>query len=305
MNKPYPFEELKKLLAENSAVEIYVPTDPNFDQMAAALALRLVLGKFGKSVSVISSSPMTVEFSHLVGVDLVGQKSDGGKDLMITLNYSLDQIEKVSYNDDGGKLNLVVQPKINAPRVEKDQLDFSYQGGNKGLPILLGVDDPYRLGSLSNQVDFTQAVNITTSPNSLLGKLNIVDPEASSYSEIIVGIISGLGLAFNEDAANNLFLGLDKATNSFLSENSGPDTFEAAAVCLRWGAKKPLKEPVKTPFFEKSPAIDRAQPVAKPRVEEYQSPKFPRKPDKPEEQANRNSPSPDWFEPKIFKSSKT
>lgn len=297
MNKAYPFEELKKLLEQNTAVEIYVPVEPNFDQMAAALALRLVLGKLGKSVSVISPSPMTVEFSHLVGVDLVGQKSDGGRDLIITFNYSLDQIEKVSYNDEGGKLNLVVQPKVNAPRVEKDQLNFSYQGGDKGLQILLGIDDPYRLGPLANQVNFTQAVNITTFPNSSLGKLNISDTEASSYSEIIVGIISGLGLAFDQDTANNLFLGLDKATNSFLSENSGPDTFEAAAVCLRWGAKRPAKVQVNTPLFEKR------QPILKPKSEGFQSQKFQKKSDKPEEQGNRNSPSPDWFKPKILKSS--
>jgi len=300
MNKPYPFEELKKLLEQNSAVEIYVPTDPSFDQMAAALALRLVLGKMGKAVSVISPTPMTVEFSHLVGVDLVGQKSEGGRDLIITFNYPLEQIEKVSYNDEGGKLNLVVQPKADAPRVEKDQLNYSYQGGSRGLPILLGIDDPYRLGSAANQVDFSQAVNIATFTSSSSGRLNIFDPEASCYCEMMVGLISGLGLAFDQDTANNLFLGLDKATNSFMAENSGPDTFEAAAVCLRWGAKRPVKSPVSQPFFEKTPVFEKKPAIIKPKNEPLQSPKLAKKPADP---VNSNSPSPDWFEPKIFKSS--
>jgi nanoRNase/pAp phosphatase (c-di-AMP/oligoRNAs hydrolase) len=131
MNKSYPFEELRQLIDQNQSVTIFLPDRPQFDEVAAALALKLALEKKGKQTAVLASTSMTVEFSQLVGIDTIGQKNETGQNLVIILNYPLEQIEKVSYNDNGGKLNLVIQPKAGAPRVEKDQTEFTYEGENK------------------------------------------------------------------------------------------------------------------------------------------------------------------------------
>lgn len=297
MNKAYPFGELKSLLDQAQAVEIFLPTNPKFDQVAAALALKLALVKAGKSTSVLSPSLMIVEFSHLVGVDTIGEKAAGGRDLVVSLNYPLDQIEKVSYNDEGSRLNLVIQPKEGAPKVEKDQLVFSYQGGGKSLQITVGVDNPSRLSQLGAQLDFSQVVNVDNSAsNSQYGKLNLVDGNASSCSEMAVAIISGLNLSVDQDIANNLYLGLRESTHNFSAENIGADTFEAASICLRWGAKRSTGIFVQKPVFEKNTV---------PQKPKSQTPiKFtgPQKPPISPPQ-NSNSPSPDWLEPKIFKSS--
>jgi len=278
MNKPYPFEELKGLIDQNQSVTIFLPDRPQFDEVAAALALKLALEKKGKQTAVLASTSMTVEFSQLVGVDTIGKRNEMGHNLVITLNYPLEQIEKVSYNDNGGKLNLVIQPKAGAPRVEKTQTEFSYEGGNKDLQIVIGAKDITSLGQISGQLDPQSAVNITRFAGGNFGRLNIVDAEASSYSEMMVAILYNLGFMVDEDIANNLYLGLGKATQNFLAENVGPETFEAASLCLRWGAKRSVG------FVPKKPIFD-------------QKPKPPPKLD------SSSAPSPDWFEPKIFKSS--
>jgi hypothetical protein len=295
MNKSYPFGELKNLLDQSQALEIFLPVNPKFDQVAAALALKLALTKKGKPASVLSASPMIVEFSHLVGVDTIGEKVGNGRDLVISFNYPLDQIEKVSYNDEGGRLNLVVQSKEGVPKIEKDQLIFSYQGGEKGLQVTVGVDNPSRLGQLGNQLDFNRTVNVDNSPNnSHYGKINVVDADSSSCSEMAVALISGLGLPVDQDVANNLYLGLKESTGNFTTGNVGADTFEAASLCLRWGAKGPTGAVIQKPVFGKT--------QIQPKSRQPQPGKFMGGSPKPPPQDN-SAPSPDWLEPKIFKSS--
>jgi hypothetical protein len=97
---------------------------------------------------------------------------------------------------------------------------------------------------------------------------------------MMVAILYNLGFMVDEDIANNLYLGLGKATQNFLGENVGPDTFEAASLCLRWGAKRSVGFVPRKPIFDQKPQFHPKAQVSKP-----------------------SPPSPDWFEPKIFKSS--
>src|SRR4030042_992447 len=110
MNDSYPFNELQPQLSSGRNFLIAFPQRANFDQVAASLALYLSLRKAGKNVHIVSPEPMRVEFSHLVGVDKVSNKITGG-DLVVTLDFPIANIDKVSYNDEGGKLNLVVKGK--------------------------------------------------------------------------------------------------------------------------------------------------------------------------------------------------
>lgn len=285
MNKPYPFEELRQLIEQNQSVSIFLPTNPQFDQVASALALKLALEKKGKMAAVLSPSPATVEFSQLVGVDTIGEKNEFGQNLVITLDYPLAQIEKVSYNDNGGKLNLIVQPKTGSPPLQKNQAVFSYEGGNKSLQIVLGVTDLSALGSLADQIDSSNLVTLSRMSGGNFGKLNIFDPKASCCSEMVAAILFNLGFMVDEDIAGNLYLGLSNATRNFSSDDIGPGTFEAAAVCLRWGAKKSVGFVTRKPVFEGE-----------------QRPAQKHLPPKPIRNVS-SPPSPDWLEPKIFKSS--
>lgn len=297
MNKPYPFEELRNLIEQASSLAIIIPGNPQFDQVAAALAFKLASQKKGKPAAVLCPTAMTVEFNRLVGVETIGEKNESGSDLVVSLNYPLDQIEKVSYNDEGGKLNLVIQPKVNAPRPEKNQIQFSYQGGNKNLTVLMGVNNIASLGQLANNLDLQNAISINRFPGSQnTGGLNILDQEASSFCEIVVALISNLGWMADEDIAGNLLSGLEKVTRNFSAENIGPDAFEAVAVCLRWGAKRTvLLAESQKPVFENKPQAgfkNQSRPFNEPKQNRPAAGQNPSR-----------QPSPDWLEPKIFKSS--
>lgn len=274
MNKSYPSDEIKKLLEPAQSALVVIPSSPNFDQVASGLALYLAILKSGKQATVLSPEAMTVEFSHLVGVDKIGDQMPSGE-LVLTINAPIDNIEKVSSTDEGGKLNLTIRPKPGTAVVKPEDISFSQIGQ---VPDVIFVIEARRLDSLGsiykgNENLFSEKsiINISHYPKAeQFGAVNVIDPSSPCASEIVVGLIENLGIASDEDIATNLLLGLRNGTANFQSSQVNPETFEAAALCLRWGAGKP-QAPIRQ-NNEEAPS-----PVA--------------------------APSPDWFEPKIYKGS--
>lgn len=283
------FSSVRESLAPAQTVFILLPQNPNLDKIAASLALFLSLKKAGKQVTVACPTEMTVEFSALVGVDRVQTKL-AGRDLTISFDYIEDSIEKVSYNIENNKFNLVIQPKVGFPPLSTDKVSYSYSGGEADLVFTVGARDLKDLGSLYQEsksiLEKQPIVAIDNSSNRQFGKINLVEPNAPSCSEIIAHLISRLGLPVDEDIASNLLLGIERATKNFSSPRVGAATFEAAAFCLRAGARR-------TTLRRKLERRPKKKVPLKPMPTEVSAAK------KPEE--SKEKPSPDWLEPKIYK----
>ncbi len=289
MNKVYPFPELQQKISEAQKILLALPPQPSFDKVASALSLFLSLQTSGKTVFVVCPSPMTVEYNHLVGVDKITDKVEGS-DLIISFNYPAEQIEKVSYNDDNNQPNLVIQVKPGAPKLSEKLARFSYSGADVDLIFSFGIKDPNRLSQYFSNSS-PAIVYLDTDPNvSPYGQINIIDPQSSSFSEIVLGIISGLGLPLEIDTAQNILSGIWNQTNSLTSPKVSADTYESVAICLRLGALKPqnFSQPRKQIF---SPPQKQKKKDIKPEAKTSSVP----------EESPQNPP-PDWFEPKIFKS---
>jgi nanoRNase/pAp phosphatase (c-di-AMP/oligoRNAs hydrolase) len=287
--------QVQSALATAQTIFIVLPQNPNFDQVAAALALYLSLGATKKSVSIGCSTEMTVGFSSLVGVDKIENKLQGGKDsLKITFDYIEEAIEKVSYNIEEGKFNLVVKPKPGHPPLDSDKVKFSYTGGKVNLIFTIGAGSLKSLGGLyqANQEAFKEAqiVNLdNNSRNQEYGQINLIDSSAASLSEEVVQLIRFLRLLTDKDIGTNLYQGIERATNHFSSAKVKADTFEAAAFCLRMGARREVR------FSSKK--IKKAKSPLKPMTAKVSALKEPVQ--KKEEESEK--PKPDWFEPKIYK----
>lgn len=291
MNKNYPLNDLQSKIGANQKILIYLPVNPNFDQVAAALALSLSLQETGKTVSVICPTQITVEFNRLVGVDKIIGKTKG-TDLVIGFNYPSDQIEKVSYNDEGGRPSVVIQPKVGGPQLTENSVTFSYAGSGAGLAITCGVKSLNQLPKVEQDIlSSCEVINIDADQaNEGFGLLKVVDLDASCVSEMSLGIILGLSLPFGRDIAQNLLSGIWQSTGGMVKTNVGPDTYEAIAICLRIGAQRPQEGVYSQQQTLKS----------KPKFEQRETRET--KEEKKPVQSPANPPA-DWFEPKIFKGS--
>lgn len=303
MLKNYPFGQIREKLASSVKTLIILPANPGFDAVASALALRLALTENSKNVLVFCPRPMTVEFNHLVGVDQVSQKLQG-TDMIITLNYPVDQIERVSYNDDNGTPNVVIQPKNGAPQLSENMSNFHFAGVGADLIFAVGVSDLSAVGDPANFQNAT-IVDINLENQGLnQGTIQVIDPIASSLSEITLGLISGLSLPVGLDTAQNLLDGLWQATNSLTGITVGADTYEAVSVCLRSGAQKPAGQPTNTPTRQSN-----RDNLVKPKTQTFTPPqKISTDPDVvPPMNPNsaRTTPPTDWLQPKIYRGTST
>lgn len=283
---------VQSALTTAQSIFIVLPQNPSFDKVAASLGLYLSLTKAGKSVEIGSPTEMRVEFSSLVGVDKIKDSFQGGKDsLTVSFDYVEEAIEKVSYNIEGGKFNLVIKPKPGHPPLDSERVEYSYTGGKVDLIFTVGASSLDDLGNIykDNQKAFaeSQIINFDSNPrNQEYGQVNLVDPTAASLSEDVVSLIAQLRLPTDGDIGSNLLLGIERATNRFSSARVGSETYEAAAFCLKIGARRPIKKTFEKPLKYKTPLKPMPPKVSaqkKPAEEEEEKPK------------------PDWLEPKIYK----
>lgn len=226
--KNYNVSEIKNLLTTAKTALIAVP-QLSVDSIGSALALAILLKKSNIAAKVFCPQKTDANYTKLSGLELLTDIYNAN-DLIVTLDYPLDQIEKVTYNQDNGKLNLVVQTKDGSPKVAENQILITNQAVAADINFILG--DEALLGANANIVTKGNWINI--SPISIekpWAKASVVDQDAP-FSEIFTFLLPMLGLELNPDSAKNLLIALRVATQSF-SINVSPETFEAGANCLR------------------------------------------------------------------------
>jgi len=226
--KNYNVSEIKNLISTAKTALIAVP-QLSVDSMGSALALALLLKKSNINTKVFCPTKTDANYTKLSGLELLTDTYNVN-DLIVTLDYPLDQIEKVTYNQDGGKLNLVVQTKDGSPKVAENQILISNQASTADINFIFGEES--LLGINSNMVNKGNWINISPSVvEKPWAKVNIIDQDAP-FSEILTFLLPMIGLELTPDSAKNLLIALRVATQSF-SINVSPETFEAGANCLR------------------------------------------------------------------------
>jgi len=233
--KNYNVSEIKNLISGAKTALVVVP-HLTIDSLSSGLALALSLKKSNIDTKVFCPQKPDANYSKLSGLELLTDNFNQN-DLVISLDYPLEQIETVNYNQDNGKLNLIVQTKPGSPKVAQNQILVANQSALADVNFILGEET--LLGANSNMVNSGNWVQITPS-NTIRpwAKAGVVDQDAP-YSEIFTFLLPMLGLTLDMDSAKDLLIGLRVATQSF-SINVSPETFEAGAVCLR--ATQPLME---------------------------------------------------------------
>jgi c-di-AMP phosphodiesterase-like protein len=254
----------------------------------------LGLESLGKKVSIVCPDAMTVALSSFVGVNKFAADLSR-KNFIISLDYEEGSIEKVSYNIEGNRFNLVIEPRAGHTGFSEDNVHYS--SGGSAADLIFTVDTIH-LGGLKKVYEENKelfsgkpVVNIDRHPNNAqYGRMNIIDPQSSSTAEVVSQFLSGIGVRLSADIATNVLNALYSATNAFQADHVSAQVFELAAACLKAGGKRfwkpvaaqeevPTAETVTTPMAESKPA------------------------EKPAGQSPPGGAPPDWLKPKIYKSS--
>ena len=238
-------QRFQQVLGEAKSALIILPENPSIDSSAAGLALSLALRRNEKSplsVSVACPTPMTVEVNRLVGVNEVRQDY-ADKNLVVSfINYPAEDVDKVSYNIENGQFTLTIAPKPGHTLPAKEQIDIKHQDLMPDIVIIVGANFPDGLGRFSQEHQILDNPNLTLLANTPLSGwprgVELIDPGASSISEVADNVITELGLSLDGDIATNLFLGIQDGTANFTTPSVTADTFAKAATLISNGARR-------------------------------------------------------------------
>jgi len=243
-------------------------------------------------------------------------KEFGKKNFVISLDYEDGSIEKVSYNIEGKKFNLVVEHRPGYEPFVADKVQYSYQGVGADLVIAVDTLNFAAMGHIyeSNKELFAgkSIINIDFhKDNANYGNINLVDPGASSTAELVAEFLATLGVKLTTDIATNLLNSIYAATDNFRNENVTSMAFEVASVCVKAGATRfgvaPRPVTATATQIADVPVKESAVPMTTIAPQVPQAPHVPtldnnHSVEKP--QGNPATPPPaEWLKPKIFKSS--
>jgi len=297
-NETQTLSRIADIIGKNNSGVIILPTNASVDTIAAGTSLYLSFVKMGKTISLISSNPVT---SDLAGADKIQNNlAVNGDNLVISFPYSDGAVDKVDYNIQGSNFNLIITPRPGQPKLNPNQVKYTYAGGNFDFIIVIDAPSLNSLGEIysnnANQFQGKDIINIDRHlTNGYFGSVNLVNKTISSISELIFKLIQNLRLEIDKDIATNLYAGIAASTNNFTSYSVNAGTFEAVANLLRAGAvKKSFRKPVSANPFMPTGSF---QPT---KSREVQSVKTIESLEKESQPESSGTPQ-DWLKPKIFK----
>lgn len=237
---------ISEVLTKGTSGIIVLPAKPTPDAIASGTSLYLALTKMGKNVSLICAA---MPETDIVGADKIKTSiQTGGNNLVVSFPYKEGAIDKVDYNVQNEKFNLIIIPREGQARLEPKDVEYSYSGGK--IEFIITVDAP-NLNSLGdiytkNQSTFDgkNIINIDRHLiNNNFGTINFVVKTAAATAELVLRVLQTLKAPVDKDIATNLYTGIVAATNNFSSYSVNADTFETVAQLLRAGAvKKPIRQ---------------------------------------------------------------
>jgi len=286
--------EIKSLIDKAKDILIVTHVNPTYDSIGSALSLYLGLKGIGKTVTVACPTPMIVEYSGFVGANKL-QTSIAKKNFVISLDYEDGSIEKVSYNIEGKKFNLIIEPRPGFAEFSQDKVHYSHDGTVVDTIIIV---DTKHLGGLGKVYEEDKEL-FATHPiinidchedNAKYGSVNIVG-DSGTTAELIARFLTALGILFTEDIATNILHALYKTTDSFQTHVTA-QTFEVAAQCVKAGGK------------QIAPSASNAVGATAALQQQVTEPVVPvSQPQEPVVPPKTQNPPEDWLKPKIFKSS--
>lgn len=221
---------------------LILPSQPvDGDSIGSALAMYHVLKQKGKNVTVVLSAEIPEIYKFMPGSDLIQQNAKVYSDFVVTIDLRDGKVSNVEHEIVDNKINIIVTPEKGT--IEPEQVSFPKPDKKYDLLIVLDAADLTQLGDfyIQNYNIFSEIPSINIdhhASNTNFASINLVNPEASSTSQILFRLFETMGLQIDADIATLLLTGLITDTGSFQNQNTTPESFDLAADLIDMGARQ-------------------------------------------------------------------
>jgi hypothetical protein len=240
-NELTPKQQTSEAIRQAETILVTAGQNPTIDQITAVLGLALVLRKLNKKATGVISDPVPGILGFLP-TQQVDKTLTGLRDFVIKLDLAKAEVDKLKYTVEDGKLNVHVTPFKGGFAPE----DVSYGYGNfhYDIIVVVGVPSKNRLDRIFSQnqglLESVPIINIDFHRvNENYGAVNLIEPNASSLSEILVALAESLqnGL-IDETIATVLLTGIIASTDRFTATHTTSKSLTVAAQLMAAGAKQ-------------------------------------------------------------------
>ncbi|MBW4061260.1 hypothetical protein HJC99_01670 [Candidatus Saccharibacteria bacterium] len=234
-----PKQQTSEAIRQAETILITTGQRPNVDQVAATLSMAAILRKFGKKVSVIISDqlPGPAQWLDTKGVD---SRLSGLRDFILKVNTTKVEVDSLRYEPDGDHLKIYITPF--AGGFAPSDVTFDYGDFHYDLAIILGVPQRNRIDKVYTEHAAIFAsipvVNIDFHRiNESYGAINLIEPTASSISEMLVATSESLQTGLiDADIATMMLGGIMAATDRFTAPHTTSKSLTVAAQMMAAGA---------------------------------------------------------------------
>lgn len=236
-----PKQLASEAIRQAQSILVVTGQHPNVDQVTALMALGAVLRKLDKKVSAIISDSVPAQLSFLP-TQQIDKSLEGLRDFILKVDLSKAEVDKLKYGISDGKLNIHVTPfrgKFTPGDVTFDYGDFQYD-----LAIVLGVPTRSRIDRvISDNPQFFDSVPVVNidfhRSNEQYGAINLIEPNASSLSEILVALAESLqNGVIDEPIATMLLTGIISSTDRYTASHTSAKSLTVSAQLMAAGAKQ-------------------------------------------------------------------
>lgn len=236
--------QIQTLLADANNILLISHASIDGDGAGSGLGLQMALTKMGKKVTFYSRNPVPEVFSFLPGVETISNEFSLHRDFIIQIDTTQTKVENVRTEKEDNHLKLVITPKDGS--LSKEDITFISGGKSFDLIFTLDTSNLEYTGLMNGpQAELfyeTPIINIDHHiTNEQYGKINLVDINATSTAELVLGVIEHLEKTqplMDEDIATCLLSGVVVDTGSFQNANTTPKAFAVAARLLAAGARQ-------------------------------------------------------------------
>lgn len=236
-----PKQQAVELIKQANHILLVTGREPNNDQLSAMVALDLILQRVGKQVSAIITGDMP-KARQILDTKGISRDLTGIRDFIIRLDTKNVEVDKLRYETNKDNLEVIISP-FSGNFTAKDAT-FDYGAYKFDLVIVLGASQISRIDKILEEnptiFDGLHLINIDChSSNENYGSVNYVEPQASSVSEMLVGVIESVAQGMIDyHVATAILTGIMAATKGFTGTNTTAKSLTISAQMMSAGAKQ-------------------------------------------------------------------
>lgn len=237
-----PKQQVIERLKSASNVLVTVSNSPSVDQLAAAIAMTLMINSMGKHATAVFSGVIPDTMQFLEPSKTLENTVDSLRDFIIALDKG--KADKLRYKVENDVVKIFITPY--RTRISEADLTFSQGDYNVDVVLALGVHTKEELDRVIVEhgriLHDAAVVSVNTGVSEGdLGSINWVDASSSSLCEMMMSISEALqsGLV-DQQVATALLTGIVSETNRFSNDKTSPKVMTMAAQLMASGANQQL-----------------------------------------------------------------